>query len=213
MTFRPMGGHATTISFALVGLAMVVAAPFVSCSSAEVISGGDGGASGSQGGGGNSGSGNSTSPKGGGGGGFVIPDALVAADRPSGGNCGDGIIERNESCDDGNNESGDGCSKLCQVENNWRCPEQGKPCENLAKCGNGYLTSDETCDDGNTNDGDGCSKDCKKIETGWQCRVPGKACTPSCGDKVISGWETCDDGNTKSGDLCSQFCTKEIIIY
>lgn len=31
--------------------------------------------------------------------------------------CGNGIIEEGEECDDGNIESGDGCSPLCQIEN------------------------------------------------------------------------------------------------
>jgi fibro-slime domain-containing protein len=180
------------------------------CSSAAIIDQGSGGASGQSGGGksggGVSGNGNS------GGGGFVItiPDASAAIDRPTGGKCGDGTIQRNESCDDGNTEGGDGCSKICQTEANWYCPEEGKPCENLAKCGNGILTSDETCDDGNTKDGDGCSADCKKVESGWQCRVPGKACVPSCGDGSKAGWEACDDGNTKSGDGCSATCQIEL---
>jgi fibro-slime domain-containing protein len=140
---------------------------------------------------------------------LTVPDASQA-DRPTDGKCGDGILERNEGCDDGNTISGDGCSRICQVESNWICKVPGQPCEDLAKCGNGILTSDETCDDGNTVDGDGCSKDCKKVEPGWQCRVPGKKCTPKCGDGVVSGTETCDDGNTTSGDGCSATCHLEL---
>ena len=140
---------------------------------------------------------------------ITAPDAS-SADRPGGGNCGDGVIERNEDCDDGNTVSGDGCSRICQVESNYECKTPGQPCENLAKCGNGHLTSDEICDDGNTLDGDGCSKDCKTIEKGYQCRVPGKPCTPKCGDGIKSGSETCDDGNTVSGDGCSATCHLEI---
>ena len=30
--------------------------------------------------------------------------------------CGNGIIERPETCDDGNTRNGDGCSSLCQIE-------------------------------------------------------------------------------------------------
>ena len=196
--------------FLAMGLVAMAAMAAVACSSAQVIDPGPGGSSGKGGGGGKGGTTSGT--VGGAGGGIVItiPDASVGVDRPSGGNCGDGVIERNEGCDDGNTTSGDGCSRICQVEANWLCKEEGKPCENLAKCGNGVLTSDETCDDGNTSDGDGCSKDCKTVEKGWQCRVPGKACTPSCGDSVISGWETCDDGNTKSGDGCSATCHLEL---
>jgi fibro-slime domain len=182
------------------------------CSSAAVIQPGQGGSGGQGGGGG--GIGGNTSGTTSGAGGLVIvmttPDAS-AVDRPSGGNCGDGVIERNEGCDDGNTISGDGCSRICQVESNWNCPKEGQPCENLAKCGNSILTSDETCDDGNTVSGDGCSANCKTVETGWQCRVPGKPCTPKCGDGVISGTETCDDGpNPVSGDGCSATCHLEI---
>jgi len=34
--------------------------------------------------------------------------------------CGDGTRVENE-CDDGNLDSGDGCSDLCEEEENWRC--------------------------------------------------------------------------------------------
>ncbi|MFH0901667.1 MAG: PA14 domain-containing protein, partial [Pseudomonadota bacterium] len=66
-----------------------------------------------------------------------------------------------EECDDGNNDSGDGCSA--------RCSKEG--------CGDGRLDSgidegdgegddvsgsDEECDDGNVVSGDGCSADCRK---------------------------------------------------
>jgi cysteine-rich repeat protein len=71
------------------------------------------------------------------------------------------------------------------------------------------LADVETCDDGNMLSGDGCSGDCKVIEAGWECRVPGKKCTPKCGDGVLVGGETCDDGNTTSGDGCSSTCQKE----
>jgi fibro-slime domain-containing protein len=123
--------------------------------------------------------------------------------------CGNGVLEGTEQCDDSNDKGGDGCSKLCQVENNFDCPTPGQPCLNLAKCGNGKLTSDETCDDGNTENGDGCSADCQTIEIGWQCRVPSKPCTPECGDGVLSAREACDDHNSKNGDGCSATCKLE----
>jgi fibro-slime domain-containing protein len=71
------------------------------------------------------------------------------------------------------------------------------------------VTSDETCDDGNTVSGDGCSSDCKSVEAGYQCRVPGKKCTPLCGDGKMIGSEACDDGNSVSGDGCSSTCQIE----
>ena len=158
---------------------------------------------GGQGGGGNIGGGGAGSP-------FTLPPSPDAGpDRPGGGQCGDGIIERAEGCDDGNTDSGDGCSASCQIEANWICPDEGKPCQNIAICGNGKLTSNETCDDGNTKDDDGCSADCKTITDGWICPVPGKKCIPECGDGKIIGSETCDDGNAKGGDGCSVTCQTE----
>jgi fibro-slime domain-containing protein len=77
-------------------------------------------------------------------------------------------------------------------------------------CGNSIVTSNETCDDGNTKGGDGCSADCQSVEPGWQCRVPGKPCTPACGDGVITAGEKCDDGNTDNGDGCSATCRLEM---
>ena len=66
--------------------------------------------------------------------------------------CGDGIIQPGEECDDGNRRSDDECIY----------------CRN-AYCGDGYVMTNpinpalapEQCDDGNTDDGDGCSSECK----------------------------------------------------
>ena len=171
---------------------------------------GEGGAGGGQGGGG----GGSTGGPGGGGG-IILnfdarpPAADAGVDRPGGGTCGDGIIQRSEQCDDGNTASADGCSRICQIEANWDCPAQGQPCEYLGNCGNGKLTSNKACDDGNTKSGDGCSGDCQTIEPGYICRKPGKPCTTLCGDAKIMGSEECDDGNATSSDGCSAICRME----
>ena len=139
------------LALAAVATAAMVA---VACSSATVINPGQGGSSGGGGGGGKGG--NNTGASSGAGGGVIFTMTDAGVERPTGGNCGDGVMERNEGCDDGNTISGDGCSRICQVESNWNCPKEGQACENLAKCGNNILTSDETCDDGNTSSGDGC---------------------------------------------------------
>ncbi|HEY5960560.1 MAG TPA: DUF4215 domain-containing protein, partial [Polyangiaceae bacterium] len=104
-------------------------------------------------------------------------------------NCGNGKQDTNEQCDDGNQEGKDGCTRLCQIEVDWVCNEWGKPCTSSAVCGDGKLSSVEACDDKNTNDDDGCSSDCKKVQEGWQCRVPGRACIPLCGDSKKTGGE------------------------
>jgi len=147
-------------------------------------------------------------------GGSAAGGSMVATGGAGGGattlmSCGNGQIDPLEQCDDGNNVSGDGCNRICQVEANWACPSPGQPCVYLASCGNGMLTADETCDDGNTVAGDGCAADCQSIEPGWTCRVPGMPCTPLCGDGVVLGSETCDDGNRSSGDGCSSTCRLE----
>lgn len=94
--------------------------------------------------------------------------------------CGDGIRQKaGERCDDGNTESGDGCSADCL---------------SLEICGDGVKNEGEVCDDGNRNSGDGCSADCLSDET--------------CGNTIIdfSVGEVCDDGNNQSSDKCSADC-------
>ena len=152
-------------------------------------------------------------------------DAAVSPDLRTGGtggtisfkHCGDGIIDPGEQCDDGVPASKKigpdaidfGCNALCQIEVDYLCPIPGQPCIDQTVCGNARLTIDETCDDGNTLSNDGCSADCQSIEPGFECRVPGKPCTPICGDSELTGSETCDDGNAVSGDGCSSSCQIE----
>lgn len=137
------------------------------------------------------------------------PVGIAGSGQSAGGSCGDGELQGRESCDDGNEEGGDGCSRICQLEANWVCPTPGAPCEFLGTCGNGVLTTNKTCDDGNTESGDGCSGDCTTVETGYVCRVPGKPCGPLCGDGLVVEYETCDDGNSVGGDGCSASCKVE----
>lgn len=59
--------------------------------------------------------------------------------------CGNGILEGEEECDDGDEEDGDGCSSICEIE---------------PVCGNGVLDDGEECDDGDLIDGDGCDSSC-----------------------------------------------------
>lgn len=65
----------------------------------------------------------------------------------SGAECGDGVVEGNEICDDGLN---DGSYGSCEID----CLDFGP------RCGDGEVQADETCDDGNLADGDGCNHDC-----------------------------------------------------
>ena len=143
--------------------------------------------------------------------------------------CGVGTITGNmrdkKECDDGNMESGDGCSHDCRIECGFACTGAT---DNTASsclptgCGDSKLSGGEACDDGNTNNGDGCSESCQ-IETGWDCsHVPvppamcGKhpdVCSPICGDGLRLGLELdpggCDDGSTNVGDGCDSQCKVE----
>jgi cysteine-rich repeat protein len=95
--------------------------------------------------------------------------------------CGNGVVEGDETCDDGNAMGGDGCSVVCMFE---------------AVCGDMQVGPGETCDDGNMMAGDGC---------GPTCLLEG------CGDGVKQGRETCDDGNTVGGDGCSDQCVLDYL--
>jgi endo-1,4-beta-xylanase len=59
--------------------------------------------------------------------------------------CGNGVIETGEQCDDGNAMNNDGCSSTCT---------------RTGLCGNGVIETGERCDDGNTMNNDGCSSTC-----------------------------------------------------
>ncbi|MCK6547227.1 choice-of-anchor D domain-containing protein [Myxococcota bacterium] len=91
--------------------------------------------------------------------------------------CGDGTIDANEDCDDGNTADDDACSSTCAA----------------SRCGDGVTwTGVEQCDDGNLDDGDACTASCT---------------TAVCGDGFVQrGVEECDDGNTSSGDACPATC-------
>lgn len=43
--------------------------------------------------------------------------------------CGNGVIDAGEQCDDGNDFVGDGCSNTCQVEAGWQCTDPDPPGE------------------------------------------------------------------------------------
>jgi fibro-slime domain-containing protein len=195
----------------LAGATVLIAG--ASCGAAKVTNNESTGGQGQAGAGGGTGGGGG--PSTGGTGGSGTCGVVGCVNRTDAGtisvkNCGDGKLDPGEQCDDGNRKNGDGCNAICQIEADFLCPTPGEPCVDQRVCGNGKLTSDEVCDDNNTVSGDGCSANCQKIEPGYQCRVPGKPCTPFCGDGVITASEACDDGDTQSGDGCSATCKIEI---
>jgi len=122
--------------------------------------------------------------------------------------CGDGVVDDQESCDDNNVASEDGCAFFCGIEAGYYCPTPASPCLLLPVCGDGQIETPETCDDLNKVSGDGCSNKCL-LEKDFQCPIPGSACfLVKCGDGVVSGAELCDDKNLLSGDGCASNCSR-----
>jgi len=61
--------------------------------------------------------------------------------------CGDGLLDVQEDCDDGNTIAGDGCDLRCNVEEGWTCTEESPSvCEPI--CGDQVLVGDEDCEQG-----------------------------------------------------------------
>jgi cysteine-rich repeat protein len=123
--------------------------------------------------------------------------------------CGDGIVQDDEECDDGNDVDTDACTSTCLE----------------ATCGDGFLFArQEDCDDGNDVDTDDCPSTCRRASCGdgftneetEECDdanlIDTDAClstcvAASCGDGVIlAKTEECDDGNDIDTDDCPSTC-------
>ncbi|MCY1069996.1 DUF4215 domain-containing protein [Nannocystis sp. RBIL2] len=94
--------------------------------------------------------------------------------------CSNGIVEFDEECDLGNENSDEGeCRTDCT----------------LNRCGDGKVhTGVEECDDGNVVDNDGCTNACT---------------SPGCGDGIINADDACDGGtdfNNIPGGPCTPDC-------
>ncbi len=90
--------------------------------------------------------------------------------------CGDGILEGDEACDDGEANS-DNAPDACRTD----CTE--------ARCGDGVVDRGEVCDDGNREAGDGCGPTCRN--------------EPHCGDGVINQTTEACDGGDLGGASCT----------
>lgn len=93
--------------------------------------------------------------------------------------CGNGIVDPGEECDDGNTNDDDYCSNSCTIN---------------PICGDGIVEGDEECDDGNGIDYDLCSNTCEINQYAY------------CGNGNVEYWEDCDDGNNIDDDECPNNC-------
>ena len=110
---------------------------------------------------------------------------IDAVCRPRG--CGNGVIEADEVCDDGNTNSDDGCAADCRSDE---------------RCGNGVLDHGEYCDCGDSAAARpaGCVG-ANSDDVGAQCDT---RCTRYCGDGAITGSEDCER-NVASTSTCADF--------
>ncbi|MCA9634857.1 MAG: DUF4215 domain-containing protein [Myxococcales bacterium] len=123
--------------------------------------------------------------------------------------CGDGKVEGQEECDDGNDSDNDACLSNCVK----------------ASCGDMFVWDGmEECDDGNDSDNDASVDACKSalrcdgylpyavfgFDDGNDDDTDGcvGACSvATCGDGFLHvGVEACDDGNAVDGDACTNAC-------
>ncbi|NVB37187.1 DUF4215 domain-containing protein [Pseudenhygromyxa sp. WMMC2535] len=123
--------------------------------------------------------------------------------------CGNGVVEGDEECDDQNESNSDECLDTCVLnvcgdgfiyegveacdpgEDEIGPNEACVPGCEVNVCGDGFTGPGEQCDDGNLIDGDGCNSDCT---------------TGTCGDGIVDTGEDCDDGNAIETDACLSTC-------
>ncbi|CAD8129277.1 unnamed protein product [Paramecium sonneborni] len=146
--------------------------------------------------------------------------------------CGNGIIEDLEQCDDQNLINDDSCNNQCEQTCDINCIEcidsvccQCKEgwrlglffCEPI--CGDQIIVGNEECDDGNQYDVDTCLNCkyqcpqhcnqcafgvCTHCVVGFYLDIVSNSCNSVCGDKILASDEVCDDGNELRYDGCFQ---------
>ena len=107
--------------------------------------------------------------------------------------CGDGVLQSGELCDDGNASDGDGCSATCGVESGFTCSGSPSLCADIDEC----LTDNGGCQQVCTNTIGSYACDCT---SGYSLQQDGISC---------SDIDECATGNGG----CGQTCTNSIGSY
>ncbi len=137
-------------------------------------------------------------------------DAGSGAGTPPQNDCGDGIRQAGEDCDDGDSNSDNGCANTCTINPGYYCAGAvGAASVCVTHCGDGVVASSEGCDDGSLDPQDGCDGDCE-VERGWRCEDTPSVCASVCGDGIVTIAEACDDGDLEGADGCSSTCAVEV---
>ncbi len=151
--------------------------------------GGTSGAAGGGGAGGVSGAGGQTGGQGGSG--------------PVSFDCGNGIVEGLEECDDGNDVEDDGCNTLCEFS-----------CHADSDCAPDLCSTGETCDVSGTHTcvpSSGLKPDGEPCGDNMAC-YHGRCHTLACGNGIPQEGEDCDDGNDDDADGCTRNCRHTCIV-
>jgi cysteine-rich repeat protein len=126
-----------------------------------------------------------------------------------------GTVWDYELCDDGNNDSSDGCSADCIPEPGFMCYGPGEPCTAVV-CGDGRQDSyvaevivNEPSGAAGAPDGAGGASNGTGgvLGTGGVGGAFGGG--PAGSVMIRYGWEQCDDGNATDADGCSATCQVE----
>jgi len=151
--------------------------------------------------------------------------------------CGNGVEQPGEECDDGNSDDRDGCTVTCQYSCVTGDPDYSmcaNDCDPSATCDESHhkcmpgkpLADDAVCDSGKgycadgvciySECGDGVQQPNEQCDKGDRNGVTDSRCTAQCtlwdcGNGIIEGEEQCDDGNTTKLDGCDSECKIEMV--
>jgi len=121
--------------------------------------------------------------------------------RCRGARCGDGVVNQNEACDDGNVQGGDGCSASCELDDNLATPGDDRPGYVICRVGDGPEIScgpDQGC----------CLNGTDADPSVPVCAAAMSDCEVTPAFETCDGHEDCPTGTrcrgTRFGNACGQ---------